>query len=172
MMTNHTCAGAGMGSPGLKKALVSSVLGMYRPPVAANSATDLGRSSTYRRNGAPLRIDGAFFVPAIQSYGGLRGDTFGCAGVLYARSANPAQSATITRLAANGGSSSHTGATPMLSHYFSLTPEQIQTKIAVHRARALAQLRSKSSLKVRTDRYNQQMARARFFEAMLAGGAK
>jgi len=60
----------------------------------------------------------------------------------------------------------------MLSHYFSLTPEQIQTKIAVHRARALAQLRSKSSLKVRTDRYNQQMARARFFEAMLAGGAK
>uniref|UniRef100_UPI00211B21AC hypothetical protein n=1 Tax=Pseudomonas TaxID=286 RepID=UPI00211B21AC len=30
----------------------------------------------------------------------------------------------------------------------------------------------KSSLKVRTERYNAQMARARFFEAMLAGGAK
>lgn len=60
----------------------------------------------------------------------------------------------------------------MLSHLFALTPEQIRNKIARHRAMAIAQLRSKSSLKVRTERYNAQMAKARFFEAMLAGGAK
>lgn len=60
----------------------------------------------------------------------------------------------------------------MLSHLFTLTPEQIRNKIARHRAMAIAQLRSKSSLKVRTARYNAQMAKARFFEAMLAGGAK
>lgn len=60
----------------------------------------------------------------------------------------------------------------MLSHIFQLTPEQIRNKIARHRAMAIAQLRSKSSLKVRTERYNAQMAKARFFEAMLAGGAK
>ncbi|AKA22738.1 hypothetical protein [Pseudomonas chlororaphis] len=55
---------------------------------------------------------------------------------------------------------------------FALSPSDIQHKIARHRAMAIAQLRSKSSLKVRTERYNAQMAKARFFEAMLAGGAK
>ena len=53
----------------------------------------------------------------------------------------------------------------------SLTPEQIQYKIDLHRARAMAQLRKKSSLSVRVKRYNTEMARARFFEAMLKGGA-
>lgn len=60
----------------------------------------------------------------------------------------------------------------MLTHLFSLTPSEIQSKIARHRARAIAQLKSKSSLRVRHERYNSEMARARFFEAMLAGGAK
>ncbi len=32
----------------------------------------------------------------------------------------------------------------MLSHLFTLTPEQIRNKIARHRAMAIAQLRSKS----------------------------
>lgn len=60
----------------------------------------------------------------------------------------------------------------MLSHLSALTPEQIRNKIARHRAMAIAQLRSKSSLSVRKRRYDEQMAKARFFEAMLAGGAK
>ncbi|KPB72511.1 hypothetical protein ACKUFS_20860 [Pseudomonas cannabina] len=62
----------------------------------------------------------------------------------------------------------------MLDHVFlaSLTPEQILHKIDVHRARAFSQLRKKSSLKVRTERYNAEMARARFYEAVLNGGAK
>lgn len=112
MMTNHSCACAGMGLLGLKKALVSFEIGLYRLHVTANSVADLGRSMSKRRNSAPTSIAGAFFVPAIQCYGGLRGDTFGCAGFLLPRSANPAQSATLIRLAANGGSSSAKGATP------------------------------------------------------------
>ena len=55
---------------------------------------------------------------------------------------------------------------------FALNPSDIQHKIERHRARAVAQLKSGSSLKVRHQRYNAEMARARFFEAMLAGGAQ
>lgn len=60
----------------------------------------------------------------------------------------------------------------MLARLFSLTPSEVQSKAERHRARAIAQLNTKSSLKVRTDRYNAEMARARFFEAMLSGSAK
>ncbi|MGW8462468.1 hypothetical protein [Pseudomonas sp. CLCA07] len=55
---------------------------------------------------------------------------------------------------------------------FSLTPSEIQNKAERHRARALSQLKSKSSLKVRHERYNAEITRARFFEAMLAGGVQ
>jgi hypothetical protein len=55
----------------------------------------------------------------------------------------------------------------MLNHLFSLSPPEIQSKVERHRARAVAQLRSESSLKVRHQRYNAEMALARFFEAML-----
>ncbi|MNN61898.1 hypothetical protein D3C76_1639300 [compost metagenome] len=50
----------------------------------------------------------------------------------------------------------------MLTRLFSLTPSEIQNKAERHRARALSQLKSKSSLA--------EMTRARFFEAMLVGG--
>lgn len=60
----------------------------------------------------------------------------------------------------------------MLARLFSLTPSEVQNKAERHRARAISQLSTKSSLKVRTDRYNSEMARARFYEAMLAGVAK
>lgn len=60
----------------------------------------------------------------------------------------------------------------MLTRLFSLTPSEVQSKVERHRARAVAQLKSGSSLKVRHQRYNAEMARARFFEAMLAGGAQ
>lgn len=52
---------------------------------------------------------------------------------------------------------------------FALNPSDIQHKIERHRARAVAQLKTKSSLKVRTERYNAEMARVRFYEAMLKG---
>lgn len=55
---------------------------------------------------------------------------------------------------------------------FALSPSEIQHKIERHRARAISQLSTKSSLKVRTERYNAEMAHARFYEAMLAGSVK
>lgn len=154
------------------KPLVSTHDLGYGSAVAANSATGFGDPITVRRTSAPLMIAGAFFVPAHPVYGGCARETFESAGCLTSRFANLRTAATLNRLATIRGSSSTLGATPMLSHLFQLTPEQIRNKIARHRAMAIAQLRSKSSLKVRTERYNAQMARARFFEAMLAGGAK
>ena len=136
----------------------------YGLPVAANSAIGLGRSRNVRRNSAPITIAGAFFVPAVTCYGGLRGDTFGCAGFLTSRSANPAQPATLICLAANGGSSSTLGATPMPT----LSPSAIRA--FAHRRMALSALRANSSLSVRLARYNSHMTIARSLES--AGGAQ
>lgn len=86
------------------KALPSLGQQTYSPPVAVNPVTDLGRSDRYRRTGATTTIAGAFFVPAVSCYGSCARDTFGCAGFLYPRSANPRTAATPIRLAANGGS--------------------------------------------------------------------
>jgi hypothetical protein len=139
--------------------LASSRSPRYGLPVTANSVIGLGRSRNVRRNSAPITIAGAFFVPAVACHGGLRGDTFGCAGFLTSRSANPAQSATLFRLAANGGSSSTLGATPM-KH--SLNPSSIRAY--AHRRMALSALRAKSSLSVRLARYNAHMAIVRTLE--------
>lgn len=136
----------------------------YGSPVTANSVIGLGRSRNVRRNSAPITIAGAFFVPVIACYGGLRGDTFGCAGFLTSRSANPAQSATLIRLAAKGGSSSTLGATPMNS----LNPSAIRA--LAHRRMALSALRAHSSLSARLARYNAHMAIVRALET--AGGAQ
>lgn len=136
----------------------------YGLPVAANSAIGLGRSRNVRRNSAPITIAGAFFVPAVTCYGGLRGDTFGCAGFLTSRSANPAQPATLIRLAANGGSSSTLGATPMPT----LSPSAIRA--FAHRRMALSALRANSSLSVRLARYNAHMTIVRKLEH--SGGAE
>lgn len=54
-------------------------------------------------------IAGAFFVSAMSRYGGGARDTFGCAGLLSSRSANPRTAATPTCLAASGGSSKTKG---------------------------------------------------------------
>nr|AAT96075.1 hypothetical protein [Pseudomonas viridiflava] len=85
--------------------------GLYSAAVAANSATGLGGSNDFRRNSAIYSIAGAFFVPAITRYGELRRSTFGCAGFLNHRSANLAQFATHSCLAAGCGGSSDSGAT-------------------------------------------------------------
>jgi hypothetical protein len=144
--------------------LASNHARRYGSLVAANSATGLGRSRNVRRNSAPITIAGAFFVPAVLRYGGLRGDTFGCAGFLTSRSANPAQPATLTRLAAKGGSSSTLGAEPMTT----IIPSAIRA--FAHRRMALSALRTNSSLSVRLARYNAHMNIVRTLEA--AGGAQ
>ncbi len=160
MMTNYPCACAGMGLLGLKKALVSRWLGMYRRRVVANSATRLGGLNCPRRYSAHLRIAGAFFVPAIPFYGGLRRSTSVCAGSLGRRSANPAQPTTQFCLAAVGGGSYVQGATPM-NH--ALIPSRIRA--LAHRKMALSALRANSSLSVRLKRYNHHMDQARALES-------
>ena len=149
------------------KAIVSPRFSMYRRLVAANSASGCGSPTSKRRYSAPITIAGAFFTPAILFYGGCAWGAFERAGFLLSRSSTPAHSRHPIRVEANRGGSSTIGATPM--NIFALSPSDIQHKIERHRARAIAQLKTKSSLKVRTERYNAEMARARFYEAMLKG---
>lgn len=133
----------------------------YRSPVTANSVTGFGDPTYERRNSAQLRIAGAFFVPAISLYGGLRGETERSAGVLSCRFANPAQSATQHRLATIGGGSSTKGAAPMNTR----TPSALLARAAAHRAMALSALSANSSLSSRLKRYNHHMAVARLLQS-------
>lgn len=137
--------------------------GGYGSPVAVNPAADLGRSNKQKAHKRPTLKAGAFFVPAVPCYGGCAWDTFGCAGSLLPRSANPRTAATLTCLAADGGSSPAKGATPM---QHALNPSA--SHAAAWKARALAALRGNSSLSVRLARYNAAMARARALEAQEA----
>ena len=139
--------------------------GRYSLAVAANSANGFGDPSTYRRTGAPIPIAGAFFVPAFLLYGGCAWETFGSAGVLYARFANPRTAATLIRLATISGSSIFKlGVSPMPA----LNPSKIRA--AAHRAMALAALHANSSLATRLSRYNAHISKARALEAV--GGAQ
>ena len=126
---------------------------------AAKSVADLGRSNYSRRTSAH-RLAGAFFVSATQRYGGCAWDTFGCAGSLECRSANPRTVAPIRCLAATGDGSKTQGAIPM-------KPTRIPSALRAraHRAMALAALRSDSSLSNRLRRYNHHMEKARTLQA-------
>lgn len=131
----------------------------YRQRVAAYSANGLGGLNSTRRNSATISIAGAFFVPAVQIYGGLRGSTLGCAGLLVRRSANPAQPATQFCLAAERGGSSVQGASPMNA------TNPSKERACAHKAMAMAALRANSSLAVRLRRYNHHMDIARSLES-------
>ena len=134
----------------------------YGLPVAANSATGFGDSNTTRRTSAHHPKAGAFFVPVASSYGGCAWGTFGCAGCLESRSANPRTAATLIRFAAIRGSSSTLGAVPMQS---------IRTiRAAAHRRMAFAALHADSSLSTRLARYTHHITKARALEAV--GGAQ
>jgi len=137
---------------------------LYRPSVAANSATGFGDPNTVRRTSAPSMTAGAFFVPAHPVYGGCARETFGSAGCLTSRFANLRTAATLNRLATIRGSSSTLGAEPMTT----LIPSKIRA--LAHRKMALSALRANSSLSVRLKHYNQHMDQARALEAQ--GGAQ
>lgn len=91
--------------------LTNSAKRVYPCLVTANSVTGFSSSNSIRRDSANTSA-GAFFVPAecvhtgtpVSLYGGSRGETFGSAGFLVPRSANPARSATQL-FSSNGGSS-------------------------------------------------------------------
>lgn len=137
----------------------------YGLPVTVNPVADLGRSSKSRRYSAHHPIAGAFFVPAASCYGGCAWDSFGGAGCLDSRSANPRTAVTIPCLAASGDGSPNQGASPM-KH--ALNPSA--SHAAAWKARAFAALRGNSSLSVRLARYNEAMQRARALESV--GGVK
>ena len=136
----------------------------YGVPVAVNPVAGFDGPNTTRRTGAPIPIAGAFFVPAVSSYGGCAWGAFGRAGFRVSRSVNPRTAATLYRLTAIRGSSTTHGAPPMK------TTRNSSTHAAAWKARAFAALRADSSLSVRLRRYNAAMAKARTLEAV--GGAQ
>lgn len=154
--------------PNLKQGVASTSTRMYCRPVAANSATGFCRPINNRRNSVHVPKTDAFFVPEFSRYGGCAWDTFGCAGFLLSRSANPRTATTLIRFAANRGSSSTMGASPMQSTI--QDPSVLVSKANAHRAMAMAALHADSSLSVRLKRYNAAMAKARALDAQ--GGAQ
>lgn len=141
----------------------------YTANAPAKSGAGLGRPTKARRTCAPFPTAGAFFVPARSCYGGVRWDTFGCAGCLASRSANPAHAVTPTCLAASGdGSETKQGTSPM--NHTQVTPKirPHHGKAEAHRRMALAALRGDHSLSVRLTRYNHHMTKARAIEAARA----
>ena len=161
--TNHTTRRSQFITPnngvsvfGNQVGLQSVSGGAYSLSVAANSATDLGRSIISRRTSAHHPIAGAFFVLAVSCYGGCAWDTFGCAGCLESRSANPRTAVTIPRLAASGDGSSTLGAIPMMYSH-ALNPPSRSIRASAHKAMAFAALRANSSLATRLARYNHHM---------------
>ena len=134
---------------GIQIDLQSATGRAYSSTVAANSATGFRSPTFVRRNSAHISIAGAFFVPAVSFYGGCAWETFGSAGFLTSRSANPRTAATLIRFAANRGSSSTLGALPMNAP----NPSARSIRAAAHKAMAFAALRANSSLSTRLKRY-------------------
>ena len=129
----------------------------------------LGRSQTNRRNSAPN--DGAFFMPV--SYGGCAWDTFGCAGFLFDRSANPRTVAPIRCLAASGDDSDQIGVTTMAQLRLSnLITRSLSSRAAAHRAMAKAALFADSSTRTRLTRYNHHIEKAQQLETRALETAK
>jgi len=138
----------------------------YAHLVTANSVADLGRSNYPRRTSA-APVLGAFFVPATRN-GGCAWDTFGCAGSLGCRSANPRTVAPIRCLAAAGDDSTIQGVTPMaISRLF--PTRNPSARAAAHRAMARAALFADSSAAVRIKRYNYHAQKARDLDALAVG---
>ena len=145
----------------LKQGVASIPARMYRPAVAANSATGTPSPESKRSTSSHLSAR-SFFSPVI--YGGVVWEGFAPAGFLLPRPCRPAQRYRLSS-ASDDGSSSAKGALPM---QFSRTQDSSATsgKAAAHRAMAIAALHADSSLSVRLKRYNAHMEQARSLEAV------
>lgn len=148
----------------LKQGVASKVSRMYRPPVAANSATGLGNPMKSRRNSAQITTASAFFASPVPCYGGCAWEAFVPAGFLDSRFSNLRTAATHS-LGNERGSSSNQGASSM--HFSATVASKIRA--LAHRRMALSALRANSSLSVRLTRYNAHMAIVRTLESV--GGA-
>lgn len=149
---------------------LNSKAGMgYSIAVAAQSATGFDGPIRQRRTGALPCIAGAFFSSAFMLYGSCARETFGSAGsFLCPRSVNLRTATTLNRLTAIRGSShKDTGAPHMKNR---TQNPSITNRVAALKARAISALHANSSLKVRLDRYNSAMQKARSLENQ--GGAQ
>lgn len=144
----------------LKQGVASTPTRMYRPTVAANSATGRGNPNIKLAHKRPMSIAGAFSMPAMSLYGGRARETFGSAGCQLARFSTPRTAATQSRGKDRGSSRTQVGAVPM----HALNPSKIRA--AAHRAMAIAALHADSSLSVRLNRYRHHMDRARALTAV------
>lgn len=147
---------------------LNSMAGMgYSIPVAAQSAAGFGDPINSRRTGALPCIAGAFFTSVVMLYGSCARETFGSAGFLESRFANPRTAATLNCLATICGSSSTQGV-PLMQK-IAQNPS-VKNRVAALKARAISALHANSSLKVRLTRYNTAMQKARALE--IQGGAQ
>lgn len=142
---------------------------MYRRNRVANMAT---RRRNRRTNSTKALMrphqNWGFFMPAVSCYGGTY--RAGLSVSFVAGSVpipTPVRSATITRRKVCGGPLTHKG-TDHMKHAHSSS----NSHAAAWRARALAALRSDSSLATRLARYNAHMERARALQGANAGGEK
>ena len=149
----------------LKQGVASKVSRMYRPPVAANSATGLGNPMKSRRNSAQITTASAFFASPVPCYGGCAWEAFVPAGFLDSRFSNLRTAATHS-LGNERGSSSNQGASSM--HFSATVASKIRA--LAHRRMALSALRANSSLATRLKRYSHHMSIARSLES--AGGVQ
>lgn len=104
-------------------------------------------------------LAGAFFVPATRRYGGLRGETFGSAGFLEYRFANPAQSAPKLFGDSRGGSENTQGTYPMAHHALSASarPQNPHTQDIPASQKAIALIGSRL-IELRVNRRSEQFA--------------
>lgn len=154
--------------PGVNQCLKFRNCMSYSIPVAAKSAAGFGDPIRHWRTGALSCVTGAFFMPVIMLYGSCARETFGSAGFLCPRFANLRTATTLNCLATVRGSSHLDIGVPQMKNH--APNPSIQNRIAALKARAISALHADSSLKVRLDRYNAAMRKARALESQ--GGAK
>ncbi len=147
----------------LKQGVAFKVSRMYRPPVAANSATGRRNPEISRRNSAQITTAGVFFRPQFCVMAAVCGQASAWPGAYSPGIPTPCTVATISRRKDGSGSNRKVGASPL----HALIPSKIRA--LAHRRMALSALRANSSLSVRLTRYNAHMAIVRTLESV--GGA-
>jgi len=132
---------------------------LYRPSVAANSATGRRNPSKQKAHSAPFRLQALFLCPHSCFMAAVRGQTSVWPGPFCPGIPTPRIAATQSRRKDRGSSSTAKGATPMHAPILS------KIRALAHRKMALSALRANSSLSVRLKRYNHHMDQARALEA-------
>jgi hypothetical protein len=146
--------------PNLKQGVARKVSRMYRPSVAANSATGRRNPEISRRNSAQITTAGVFFRPQFSVMAAVCGQASAWPGAYYPGIPTPCTVATISRRKDGSGSNRKVGASPL----YALIPQQLRA--LAHRRMALSALHANSSLSVRLRRWNHHMAIVRTLEAV------